>query len=123
VNFLFAWPKLVYFWLVFHLARPMLEKVILTMLLERCHQDACGKLPSGWLRKGVIRTLLERCHQDIFLAKVFRWHFSWSILRAPFPGNTARNTVEKHALQENLLQLPSVDMQANPILLPLLLPN
>jgi hypothetical protein len=27
------------------------------------------------------------------------------------------------ALQENLLQLPSVDMQANPILLPLLLPS
>jgi hypothetical protein len=29
----------------------------------------------------------------------------------------------KQALQENLLQLPPVDMQVDPILLPLLLPS
>jgi hypothetical protein len=32
-------------------------------------------------------------------------------------------TALKEALQENLLQLPPVDMQVNPILLPLLLPT
>jgi hypothetical protein len=39
------------------------------------------------------------------------WYLSFTVIH------------DKESLQENLLQLPSVDMQANPILLPLLLPN